>query len=255
MGIIRKCLKNPARACTYLAYRLLAVFGRTDFKKFILLARSRTGSNLLLSYLNSHPRIFARGEICQNLRGRGCKKILASVFNRQPGHIQAAGFKLFYYHPLDATNSPLWQELLSMPDLHVIHLKRRNILKTLVSRKIAARQHVWQRASVRSRSEKSPAVRIGSAELQLGFLQTREWEVNAERMFAGHKLLNLYYEDLVADPQGTFRHVTDFLGLAYRSPRSRLKKQNPASIKELLANYDELKTVFSGSDWASFFEE
>jgi len=142
-----------------------------------------------------------------------------------------------------------------MPDLHVIHLKRRNILKTLVSRKIAVAQRVWQRVSVRSRPEKSPAVRINSAELQRGFLQTREWEVNAERMFAGHRLLNLYYEDLAADPQGEFRRVTDFLGLAYRPPRSRLKKQNPSSIRELLANYDELKTVFSGSDWASFFEE
>ena len=253
--MLQKSLKNPAKALRYLVNRVLAVCGHKDFRKFIVLSRSRTGSNLLLSYLNSHPRVFAKGEIFQQLRGRDCKKILASVFNRQPRHIQAAGFKIFYYHPLDDKQSRVWQELLAVPGLHVIHLQRRNILKTLVSRKIADAHQVWQSRSAQRAAVKTPIVFSTVEELERGFIETRRWEADAERMFAGRMLHTVFYEDLVADPQGTFRKVTDFLGLVYKTPRSRLKKQNPPGLQSVLENYDELKAAFSGSDWGPFFEE
>jgi len=253
--MLQKSLKNPAKALTYLVNRVLAVCGHKDFRKFIVLSRSRTGSNLLLSYLNSHPGVFAKGEIFQQLRGRDHKKIMASVFNRQPRHIQAAGFKIFYYHPLDDKNSPVWRELLAVPELHVIHLRRRNILKTLVSRKIAEIEGSWKTASAKAAAKKPNAVFIGSEELRQGFFETREWEMKAERMFAGRPMLHLDYEYLIADPHGAFKQIADFLGLAYRPPRTRMKKQNPLAVNALLANYDELKTAFSGSEWAAFFSE
>jgi len=253
--MLKKCLKNPAKAWRYLANRVLAVFGHEDFIKFIVLGRSRTGSNLLLSFLNSHSGVFAKGEIFQKLRGRDRKKILASVFNRQPRHIKAAGFKIFYYHPLDGENDLLWRELLDVPGLHVIHLKRRNILNTLVSRKIADAHNAWQITSGLKMAEKPQAVLMDREELKRGFMKTREWEANAERMFVGHKLHTIYYEDLDADPLGTFKRVIDFLGLVYQPPRSKLKKQNTQGLKERIINYDELKDAFSGSNWAPFFEE
>lgn len=256
MDWLQKSLKNPGKALRYLAYRVLAVFlGHRDYRKFIVLARSRTGSNLLLSYLNSHPRIFAQGEVFQKLHGRDPKKILASVFGRQPRYIRAVGFKIFYYHPLDGENCPLWQELAGMSDLGVIHLKRRNIMKTLLSRKMAARDHAWQCVSTPEPAEKKPAFAIDSEELRQGFVRTREWETNAGKMFAAHRLIDLYYEDLVADPQAAFKRVTDFLGLPYRLPKSKLRKQNLLSLREMLINYDQLQAEFSGSEWESFFDE
>ncbi|MGB9498505.1 MAG: hypothetical protein ACKVE4_01885 [Dissulfuribacterales bacterium] len=32
--------------------------GHTNFRRFIVLSRSRTGSNLLISFLNSHPKYY-----------------------------------------------------------------------------------------------------------------------------------------------------------------------------------------------------
>ena len=51
-------------------YGLLAPFGHEDYVPFIVLTRSRTGSNLLVSFLNGHPDIFCEGEIFARMAGR-----------------------------------------------------------------------------------------------------------------------------------------------------------------------------------------
>ena len=41
----------------------LGLYGHTDYARFIVLGRSRVGSNLLRGLLNAHPAIEAYGEI------------------------------------------------------------------------------------------------------------------------------------------------------------------------------------------------
>ncbi len=72
----------------------------SDFQRFIVLSRSRTGSNMLLSFLNSHPNIHAEGEVFNRLNGQNYQEILSRVFADQPPRILAKGFKIFYYHPM-----------------------------------------------------------------------------------------------------------------------------------------------------------
>lgn len=74
-------------------------------------------------------------------------------------------------------------------------------------------------------------------------------------IFADHHLLSVYYEDLSDDPQSTFRKVTDFIGVRYVPPKTTLKKQNPGRLVDIVENYGELKSVFSGTEWKSFFQE
>src|SRR5690606_26460474 len=118
-----------------------------ECRKFIVLSRSRTGSNLLISFLNSHPNIRARGEMFARLNGKNCKDVLARGFARQPFYVKATGFKIFYYHPMDDDSGHVWDVLAELDDLRIIHLKRRNILRTLISRKIADTQGVWKASS------------------------------------------------------------------------------------------------------------
>src|SRR3546814_12666586 len=47
----------PVRALRSLGFRLRSAVGHTGFTKFIVLSRSRTGSNMLVSLLDSHPRV------------------------------------------------------------------------------------------------------------------------------------------------------------------------------------------------------
>ncbi len=248
--------RNPRRILEKIRYRSLKVFGHTDFIRFIILSRSRTGSNLLVSYLNSHPNIYCQGEIFSKLSGKNYIKLLTNAFSRQPYYIKATGFKIFYYHPTDSEHCSLWEKLENMPDLKVIHLKRRNILRTLISRKIAGVKDIWiNNDGNQYIPEETKTIDFTYQELFNGFQETRQWETEGDQRFSGHHLLTLYYEDLARNKNLEIKKVTDFLELPFYPPMTSMVKQNPEKISELLIRYTELKEAFRETEWSSFFEE
>jgi LPS sulfotransferase NodH len=234
----------------------LRIFNHSNYQRFIILSRSRTGSNLLVSFLNSHPNIVTKGEIFVNLNKRNYNEILSEVFSPQPYSVKAVGFKIFYYHPLDDNSGGIWDYLINQKNLRVIHLKRRNILRTLISRKIAEIQDVWtitDPASPNNNKQKSVSFTVN--ELERMFIQTREWETRGDKMFRDHKLLTIYYEDMIAYPEDNFRRLADLFAVPYTSPKTNLVKQNPEKISDLLINFEELKSAFVGTEWQEFFED
>ncbi len=255
---LKMAIQNPRMAMEFLKYRILKAFGHSGFKRFIVLSRARTGSNMLISFLNSHPNIRAEGEILNTLNGRDYLNVLTATYKKEPYYIKAKGFKIFYYHPGDDPNSNVWNDLVKMKDLHVIHLRRRNILRTLTSTKIALVQNIWSTKANASRSDdlaKPKQISFTIDELTKGFKQTRQWEQNGDNMFHNHPVLSVNYEDLVNDAELYFRNITDFLGVSYAQPQTGLKKQNPEKIRDLISNYDELKIAFKETEWQTFFDE
>lgn len=251
-----EAMRHPQKTFEKLSYRLLCTVGHLDFKRFIVLSRSRTGSSMLISFLNSHPNLRAEGEIFSKLNGQNYKDVLAKAFSKQPYYIAAKGFKIFYYHPLDDESNVLWKDLMILDNLCVIHLKRRNIFRTLISRKLAGIQDVWRVPSSESlNAANNNAVTFTPEELEEGFKQTREWEKQGDEMFRKNSMASVYYEDLVNDPEGAFLKITDLLSVHYLHPRTNLRKQNPERLRDLVINYDELKSAFSGTEWQPFFEE
>lgn len=283
MNIIRKAMLNRSRAIKELKYRALRPFGNKDFKRFIVLSIARTGSNMLVQYLNTHPHIYARGEIFQKLNGRDYKEILETTFLKQPCYIMATGFKIFYYHPLDTqtvdvhalscrtweyrptldwfyrrpidTDScAIWTDLINMSDLHIIHLKRKNALRTLISRKLMGLG--WGASIIAQRTATgNKRITFTAEELEVGFEATRAAEQKGDSVFEGHPFLTVYYEDMVRDRDITFRKITDFLDVRYVQPKTILRKQNPEKASDIVTNYEELKRAFDDTEWHSFFEE
>lgn len=256
MTFVATGLESPRRALRSLRFRLLSAVGHNHFTRFVILSRSRTGSNMLTSLLNSHPGVIADGEILARLRGREARDILAQAYARQPRYIKARGFKLFYYHPLDCKHTDLWDRLIADQDVRVLHLKRRNILRTLVSRKIAGMRDVWTATSrARLRMAGSKAVFFTTSELEQGFRRTRAWEEGGDRQFQGHPLMSVHYEDLIDDPASTLACVLDFLDLEQCPLATSMRKQNPERLTKLVANYAQLKAAFAGTEWQAFFED
>lgn len=255
MPLIARSSETSAGTLRSLGFRLLSAVGHADFTKFIVLSRSRTGSNMLMSLLNSHPEIIAEHEILARLNRRDPRDIVAGAYAKQPYYVKAKGFKVFYYHPLDGNSAALMDDLAGDEDIRVIHLKRRNILRTLLSRKIAGMKNVWAATSTARLDVGGKAVSFTVDELTEGFRRTRAWEVAADRRFAAHALLPVYYEDLVRDPDGSLAAVLDFLGLPHSALATDMRKQNPESLADLVTNYAELKAAFAGSEWEAFFED
>lgn len=211
-------IDHPRIAGRNLAARFLR---HSNYRRFIVLSRSRVGSNLLISYLNHHPNISSEWEVLNELHGRSYKDVLATTFARQPIYVKARGFKLFYYHARDDETSGVWDDLVNMQDLHVIHLKRHNIFRTLVSRKIAGIQNTWTSEDVvTTHRNSSIQVSFTSDELVKSFEETRRWEMEGDNLFREHPMITIWYEDLVTDLDVTFRRITDFLGVRYVHPET-----------------------------------
>lgn len=224
----------------------------------IVLARSRTGSNLLVSLLNSHPKIRIRGEKCARLDGQDTSEVLKSAFSARSPKVCLAGFKVFYYHPNDQDSDLLWKTLVSLPNLKVIHLRRENILRTLLSRKIASVQDVWKNHGETANAEGGKpklTVRLSQGELEKGFKQTRAWEQWGEQLFREHAMHAVTYEELVEDRDETMARLFEFLGVEGCSTETVLEKQNTQKLSELIENYDELCGAFQNTPWSGFFNE
>lgn len=255
---IIKALRDPRKAASVLTHRVLAPIGHQNFRRFIVLTRDRTGSNMLTQSLNSHPRVAADYEIFAKLRGRTEREILDRAFGRQPFYICAKGFKIFYYHPQDAECSQVWDMLAAIEGLHVIHLKRRNILEALVSERLAYVTGVYgvrteQEAAAYRRS--IPKVQFTVEGLERGFRRTRQWERDGIARFSGRPIIEIEYEQLVADMPGQFRRITDFLGVSPRPARTDFKKQGKRNLRKIVRNYDELAAAFADTEWAPFFRD
>jgi LPS sulfotransferase NodH len=71
------------------------LFGNKEYKKYIIISTSRTGSTLLMALLNSHKNIICDGELFKDLGVKTCKEIWINFFNHKPKNRKHVGFKLF----------------------------------------------------------------------------------------------------------------------------------------------------------------
>jgi LPS sulfotransferase NodH len=224
-------------------------------RKFIVLTRSRTGSNFLVSLLNSHPAIQAKGEIVQRRKNRGFIEIIDDAFTKATQEIEAVGFKIFYYHPIGENGTEIWDYLVSDKEIHVIHLLRRNTLRTVVSHKVAQETREWRHNTDRSdRLVKKKSVYFEPEELIRNAMLTKLREEQGRKLFEQHPMLEVLYEDLVGHLGPTYTSITEFLGLMRWSPSTDTVKQNPEPLDQLLENYDEIRTYCLGSPWQQMLE-
>jgi LPS sulfotransferase NodH len=168
-----------------------------------------------------------------------------------------AGFKMFYYHGVGDADR-LWGRLAGEEQMPVVHLRRRNGLRTAASRKLAMASKDWVRgASNSAEPPEDKRVTFTANELRADFEKTRDYETRFTQMFAAHPNLDIEYSDLSADPFGTCRTITDLLGLPPLPDVAevRTQKQNPEPLPLLIENYQELSREFAGTPWAAFFDE
>jgi LPS sulfotransferase NodH len=228
--------------------------GQSQYRKFVVVSRARTGSNLLISLLNSHPQVDARGEMFRRMKGQSVESTLDQVFRRRPRRIAAVGFKIFYYHPLDDHHSHVWDSLRDMDDLYVLHLKRHNVLRTVTSRKLAGGTDIWLDKGRGAGAKEKPAVRFSAQGLEEAFEQNEAWEADCDERFRNHEMMEIFYEDLVSGRE-VLDHIAGFLGVRPHAMSTSLRQQNPEELAALIANFEELRLHFQGSRWATFFDE
>lgn len=238
--------------------KFLICFGNTKYQKFVIITRSRTGSNLLCSMLNSSRRIVALGEQFRHLDGARWKDRLDASFGRRPFFVKAVGFKVFYYHPIDAKCPDFWEHLEENKKLKIIHLCRTNLLAAAVSKKVAEETDRWLQPTDSSvQCDKSinpkPLVSFTPIELEEIFETITAYETKARERFKTHEFLEITYEQLSMNPRTVCDHVADFIGVKPTNWQIRLSKQESRPLEHSIENFGELTKYFANSRWSSFF--
>lgn len=271
---------RPHRLLAKLAGRHLPVFpaewagDNRQYVPFIILGSERTGSSLLVQTLRSHPDVVSFGEVLnpvkigyntpgfENWRGvRRRARDLASarfmdtgVFCSYRDGIAAVGCKIFYDHVESPTFAPARARLLEMRNLKVIHLERRNLLRTYLSLVIARRTLTYGTRSIdertRIRVQLSPT-RCADYFTKLTTLRARYARLFAER----HQVLDVVYEDFVADRSTHVSRLQRFLDLKPASLRATIIQQEVRPLPEAIENYAALKDHFAATRWSVHFDE
>ena len=274
-GIKRKVEKVGAIARVYgtnLAVDLGLVAAWRGYERFVILGRGRSGSNLLRSLIDAHSRTKTFGELFRQedfvgwdtegyigarrglelFHNDPARFLDTKVFRKYPRRVSAVGFKLFYNHARQQNWEPVWPYVRD-GGFKVLHLRRRNILAAHLSLQRAFRTNVWENRG--GAPEDDQPIELDYGLCLEAFELTRERERAADAYFAESAVLQLTYEDLAADRDSHMRRVFEFLGLPYEQVEPAIHRQRSLPLSAAIANFDDLRERFAGSEWAVFFEE
>jgi len=253
--------------------------------RFVVIGQHRTGTNLLASYLNHHERVVAFGEICagedelswgssvprdalppgagDEVGGWAARRnadpvgFLETFVFGAPGEKgrDVRGFKLLYEHAWKGRLRAVRDWIEAGADLRILHLKRLNPLRTFASRQVAHLTGVYTAFAEPPEEVSATAANPRVVQLQRFFERTAIMEREHDYLLRRSRVIPLYYEDIERNPQVELDRVFRFLEVAPAPVSTSLRKLNPRPLREMLGNYDELKTAFQKSHWLAYFEE
>lgn len=264
--------------------------------KYVVLSQGRTGSTLLTRMLRGHSCVVDYQELFnvnfqaefrysanrdQSLRywldtfdhakaprrpdpasaGREPEATILDKYVWHDGYaerIGAVGFKVLDYQlRSDGPFPSLREEIVRrLPELRIVVVTRRNLLKQYLSHVIAERIRQWHIADASQRRPR-PRVQVAAEPLLRVFEHSRRVEADQAAMAAKAECaLHFVFEDLVGDFASHWRQLQEFVEVPGEPmPELRLAKLEHRTLREAIENYDELKERFRVSDWEGCFDE
>ena len=147
----------------------------------------------------------------------------------------------------------LWSYLEKDQSIYIVHLKRKNKLKSYLSLKRAFLTDQW--VSYKQNSKYEKPIKLDFNDCLNYFKEISKIEKKIEKDYSKHKLISIFYEDLSKDPNSVLTKVQKFLGVENKKLYSNLKKQSSKSLSESIINYKSLKEKFRKTKWNIYFED
>ncbi|MFM7271116.1 MAG: hypothetical protein ACKO2C_05730 [Actinomycetes bacterium] len=232
---------------------------RRNVSRFVILFPGRTGSTYLISAIDRHPDVEAKGEMLDGLREAGvdAQRAWLEKYLRAPfiGDHRAVGFKTKLRDVLDVDH---FTSTIAKYDARIIVLDRRNDVKHAVSR-ITARV-LRDRTGRWNRYE--GVEEVGLVEVDPDDFASRLVSVEEEKQTIrdyvasiGRPTLDIDYEDVLADPQGSFSKVLEWIGVRPMAVEGETLKNTPEDLRLVVANFDDLRSRYVGTRYESMFDE
>lgn len=233
------------------------VLSRLRPGKAVLLHVGRSGSTVLGSMLGQHRRVFWDGEalvqplreVRTNLGAAAARSHLEQRARRAGSRFHLISIK-FYHLERYGLNARSGLRLLEDAGFtHFVVLRRRNLLRKLVSSVIASHTGRYHRR-VGEGAPRATPVAIDPAHVAIdGANQSLVDHLDSwvgqfelfEAALADRPYLMLTLEDHVSnDPLDAYQRTCGHLGLAPGRPKIVYQPTNPFDLRELITNHDEV---------------
>jgi len=217
---------------------------------FLILGEARTGTNLLADLLRQHPDISVAGEILNpynpegiRLRFRPKQRVLLHIkrsVKALSGKCRGAQTHVYHFH---MHRVPIQYLADSWPELRFLVIYRADLAAQYVSWKLAKQSGRWVGTSDTAVHSNKCLVAPEEFLQWCASIRHRYAEVSACSGLWQRAVI-LSYEDLSGDPELVMGEtVFPFLGLAPVSVAPRLRKQNPRTLSECVANFAEVREL------------
>jgi len=238
--------------------------------RFVVLGGPRTGTSLMIETLDAHPQIRCYGGVF-NRGSRGAldpdaddvahwiEQLFTSEARLDQPQIQrpearegprAVGFKVHYEQWLGRRAREV---LRLLPDLRIVHVVRDDVLRTLISAKVAAARESYQ-------SRQAPAgppapVHIDREELEVAAHNYAASRSRFERDFEAHARIEVEYQAWRRQRVPLLRRVQSFIRVPIRDDLSTdLVKTGTSSLEQALSNFETLREEVRGTPLARYFD-
>jgi hypothetical protein len=235
---------------------------------------------MLVHLLRSHPEICSHGEIfspakIEGITGTYLDKCragpefidrLSAERNRDPIKFlykialdlqgkRAVCFKLKYEELMLPEYKALREEIVNDRDFRIIHLRRENLLRRYLSHYIV---NYVTRVTMAIHGQvipEVPRVELNPHECQRDFEAIRSRELEFVELFAQHPTFSVSYEEMVARDAEKIGALLDFMGVSPRELTTTTRRLGCNDLRQVIANFEELRTYFAGSPYSKFFEQ
>lgn len=224
------------------------------YGKFIILSSPRSGTHMIQTALRNHPNLAAHSELFNPDflhdepfgPGTPAEVILNQhIFRPYPPSVQKVGFIIHRSGAPFGDWPNLWQSLQEDKAIYVVSLRRRNLLRRYLSYQVMCT----------FREAPPQPLTFDPEELKSDFEYQRQEIDLFDQRFADHPLLKVHYEDLCEHYHRTVRSVQAFLEVKPQKLWPDIEGKPQRALSEAIANFEELKEYFIGTEWAHFFKD
>lgn len=259
-------------------------------KQFLFLSQRRSGTGLVLDFIRSHPDIHCSGELFLSLgrsnTGSFYRWWLEEI-EKDPSCLlpkgQIAAFSRFLDHYVGAHAQHkavgfeiLYDQLKSIPnaiaalrerDLRVLHLVRKNALRTFLSDMLNSMAAPLKRTAHHSDTVVAHRVHlVPNCGLLEEIRRRKEDQEQYRRIFSElFPYLELVYEDMTRNVEASAQtaplqlqeQICDFFELPRLATefKTSLKKTNPGLLRDTLENFDEVSEYLSANGFGDLIDD
>ncbi len=223
-------------------------------RPFVIVFPGRTGSSWLVSALDDHPAIEARGEILVRRDAREQADLIPGALAAR-GRIRARGFKT---KMKDVADPDLLRTAIHAADAVVVHMRRPDRLRLALSRINARRLHAetgrWNRTESASHAARGGPIAFDEWHAALVACGEEVDRVDAFAASMAGEVVEVRYAEILRDPAGVLEAVQRAVGVAPRPLRSQVVKNTDEDLRTVIPDFDDLRARFADTPFATVFD-